>query len=208
MNGHRISRNTFWTGAVFGVLATLTLGPLVTGGAGAWAGAMAAEKDNEELARLYREDQADRDPKDGKPLDWAVVGPRDRAREERVKELYKLDRLKTGNDYSNAAMVLQHGQKPEDYLLAHELCVVAISKGNQDARWLAAAAEDRFLMNLNRPQRFGTQYRSTPPDGSVKLYEVDPSVTDAHRRAMNTPTLAKAKEREAEMDAIFRGKKP
>ena len=47
-------------------------------------------------------------------------------------------------------MILQHGGGPEDYLLAHELCVVAIGRG-EERKWLAAASEDRFLMTqLNR----------------------------------------------------------
>src|SRR5207244_3446913 len=66
-------------------------------------------KDNEELARLYREDQGDRTPGAGKTIDWAVVGPRDREREARIKELYKADELHTGADFFHAAMVLQHG---------------------------------------------------------------------------------------------------
>jgi hypothetical protein len=31
-------------------------------------------------------------------------------------------------------VILQHANAPEDYLSAHELCVVAISKGNKEAR--------------------------------------------------------------------------
>src|SRR5688572_29825013 len=123
-------------------------------------------KDNDELARLFREDQADRTPPEGKAIDWAVVGPRDKARLARVKELYAQNRLQTGADYYHAAMLLQHGDAPEDYLLAHEFCVVAISRGKNDSgtRWLAAASEDRFLMNIGRPQRFATQYRSVGAD--------------------------------------------
>jgi hypothetical protein len=79
-----------------------------------------AAKDNEELARMYREDQADRTPKDGKAIDWNVVGPRDNAREARAKELYFANQLKTGADYYHAAMILQHAAAPEDCLLAHE----------------------------------------------------------------------------------------
>src|SRR5947209_4342686 len=63
------------------------------------------DADNEELARLFREDQADRQPAAGKAIDWAVVGPRDRQREARVKELYKADALHTGADFFHAAMV-------------------------------------------------------------------------------------------------------
>lgn len=158
------------------------------------------EKDNEELARLFREDQADRTSKDGKPIDWNAVDSRDKAREKRVKELYANNQLHTGADYYHVAMVLQHASSPEDYLLAHELCVVAISKGDERAKWLAAASEDRFLMEIGRPQRFATQFRSVG-NSPMRLYETDKGVTDELRRALNVPTLAQAKEREARMNS-------
>jgi hypothetical protein len=163
-------------------------------------------RDNPELIKLYEEDQADRQPKDGKAIDWAVVGPRDRQREARVKALYEAGKLRAGGDYYRAAMVLQHASKPEDYLLAHEFCVVAASKGERNARWLAAATEDRYLMNIGRPQRFGTQYRSTMPDEPVRLHEVAPGVTDGLRRELGVPTLAEAREREAQMNEGLGGK--
>jgi len=156
-------------------------------------------KDDEELTRLYTEDQADREPPEGKSIDWSVVAPRDTARLARVKQLYSAGRLQTGADYFHAAMVLQHSEIPEDYLLAHELCVVAISKGEKQAVWLAAASEDRFLMNIKRPQRFGTQFHKES-SGPWQLYTVDSGVTDALREAMGVRSLAKAREREAEMN--------
>jgi hypothetical protein len=165
-------------------------------------------RDLEELARLYDEDQGDRQPSGGKPIDWSVVGPRDRRREARVKELYEAGSLRTGKDFHRAGMVLQHASRPEDYLLAHEFCVVALSKGNPDARWLAAATEDRYLMNIGRPQRFGTQYRSAGPGQPVRLYEVGPGVIDALRRELGVPTLAEARRREAMMEEMVKGKKP
>jgi len=153
--------------------------------------------DNAELARMYEEDQADRKPAGGKSIDWSVVNSRDKAREKRAKEIYQSDGLRTGADYYHVAMILQHAELAEDYLLAHELCIVAIAKGEENAKWLAAATEDRFLMNIGRPQRFATQYRSDGPNAEFKLYTVGPGVTDELRRALNVPTLAKAKEREA-----------
>ena len=147
-------------------------------------------------------------PVEGKPIDWSVVLPRDRKREARVKALYEAGTLRTGKDYIRVAMVLQHASRPEDYLLAHELCMVAMSKGERDARWLAAATEDRYLMNLKRPQRFGTQYRSDGPDQPVKLYEVAPGVTDALRRELGVPTLDEARRGEAQMQEMIQGKKP
>jgi hypothetical protein len=157
-------------------------------------------KDDEELIRLYQEDQSDRKPPAGKSIDWSVVAPRDHARLARVKELYTQNKLQTGGDYYHAAMVLQHAEAPEDYLLAHELCVVAISKGNSEAKWLAAASEDRFLMNIDRPQRFGTQFRTGGANTPFKLYKMDSGVTDELRRALNVPSLAEAKAREAKMN--------
>jgi len=177
-----------WECGVRPIVAPL---PLVAEGA-------AAERDNEELARLYAEDQADRKPKDGQEIDWKVVLPRDIKREARVKELYENGKLRTGKDYYHSAMVLQHAPKPEDFLLAHELCIVAIARGEKKrALWLAAASEDRFLMHLDRPQRFGTQYRGGPKNEPIRLYKVDMGVTDALRKEFRAPTLAEAKAREA-----------
>jgi hypothetical protein len=156
-----------------------------------------APSDSEELRRLHDEDQADRA---AEAIDWSVVGPRDHARLKRVKELFETDSLHTANDYYSAAMILQHGEVPEDFLLAHEFCVVAIHKGKNDreSAWLAASAEDRFLMNIGRPQRFGTQFRSEGA-GPLRLYTVGDGVTDELRRLMGVHSLAEARAHEAEL---------
>ncbi|HYP25950.1 MAG TPA: hypothetical protein VE262_04455 [Blastocatellia bacterium] len=158
-------------------------------------------KDNEELKRLCDEDQADRTPPGGKPIDWAKVGPRDKARLKRVKEIYRQNLLRTANDYDCAATVLQHGDGPEDFLLAHEFWIVAISKGknDKDTLSLAAASEDRFLMKIGRPQRFGTQLHSEG-EGPIVLYPVDEGVSDELRRLMIGHSLAEIKARVAAMN--------
>lgn len=201
------SRLDFVAGMVFGGLFSAFI-------AGGLAAARQEEpdkpdaRDNPELARLYEADQADRMPKEGKPIDWAVVGPRDREREARIKALYEAGEVVTGPDFRRAAMILQHAGRPEDFLLAHEFCVAALAKGERAARWLAAATEDRFLMNVGRPQRFGTQYRSSGPDDPVRLYQVEPGVTDGLRGELGVPTLAEARGREAAMNEKVGGKKP
>lgn len=159
---------------------------------------------NAELARMFAEDQSDREPADGKEINWSVVSTRDQARRKRVLEMYRADELRTGEDLYHAAMILQHGYSPEDYLLAHELCVTAVfayADGSaawvDRAKWLAAASEDRFLNSIGRQQRFATQYRST--DTSVTLEPVEHGVTDALRANWRVPPLAAAKAREAEL---------
>jgi hypothetical protein len=180
----------------------IALRPLFTlSPAQAQSSAAQPARDNEELKRLCDEDQSDRAVSDGRAINWAVVGPRDKARLRRVKELYAQNLLETANDYDRAATVLQHGDVPEDFLLAHELWVVAIVKGKNDkeTRSLAAASEDRFLMNIGRPQRFGTQFRSEG-NGPIRLYPVGPGVTDELRRLMGVHALAEIKAKEAEMN--------
>lgn len=149
---------------------------------------------SEELARLFAEDQADRTPAPHQEIDRGVVIPRDAARLARVKELYQSQALHTGKDFYFAAMILQHAHDPDDYLLAHEFCVIAVSQGVEEAKWLAAASEDRFLMNIGRPQRFGTQYRIDGTDGKWSLYDVGEGVTDSVRRGFNVPPLSEAQE--------------
>jgi len=160
------------------------------------AGAMAV--DNQELAKLFTDDQADRQVKDAKPIDWGVVGPKDEARRKRVLELYVSGGLKTGRDYFRAGLILQHGLRPEDYLLCHELCVAAVFTfgGNGKADWvvlakqLAAASEDRFLLSIGRAQRFGTQ--------GLQIDKRE-DVTDELRKMYDNPPLAQTKERETEL---------
>ncbi len=160
-----------------------------SGSAAAQSSTKSPNNDNKELQRLFEEDQSDREPPDGKSLDQAVMQARDLTRLSRVKELYAQNKLLTGADYYHAAMVLQHGDTPGDYLLAHEFCVVGISKGESRAKWLAAASEDRFLMMIGRPQRFGTQYLSVGADSAFQLYKVDSDVTDKLRGMLDVPPL-------------------
>ena len=148
--------------------------------------------DNAELARLFQEDLADRKP-GLHGIDWAVVKPRDDARLARIRQLYASGGLLTGADWLHAALILQHSNEADDYLLAHEMCMAAVAKGEMDARWLAAATEDRFLMKIGRKQRFGTQYEPADEPGKFRLAPTDPQVTDDLRAVLGTPSLAEAK---------------
>src|SRR5471032_918776 len=81
-----------------------------------------------ELSKMYMEDQSSRDVAPGASIDWDVLRAEDAAREKRVKELLSLGPFASGADYYHAAMILQHGTTPDDFWLAHDLCVVAISR--------------------------------------------------------------------------------
>ncbi len=118
--------------------------------------------DNPELAQIYQADQQDREAPPAK-MDWQEVGPRDAARRQRVRALLTQGAVRTGKDYERAAMIFQHGDKPDDIHFAHILSVTAIGRGNPNARWLAAASLDRYLHLVGQPQVFGTQFTNKEP---------------------------------------------
>lgn len=151
---------------------------------------------NPELEKLYTEDQKDRSAEMGK-TDWSVVGKRDEERRKRVLEIMAQGGAKEAADYVHAAMVLQHGQAPEDFDHANQWCLKAVELDPDypGARWLAAAAKDRYLMNLGKPQLYGTQFKRDPKGGPWYLYQVDPSVTDEERAKWDVPPLSRAKAR-------------
>lgn len=148
---------------------------------------------NGELLEIFREDQADRRPAEGEEIDWNVVGPRDDARRARVLEILEAGEMKEAEDFYHAAMVMQHGEELEDYRRAQEWAEQAAEMGLRSGLWLAAAAEDRWLMNQDKPQKYGTQYRKV--DGRWTLWEVDPSVTDEERAKRDVPPLHEAEAR-------------
>lgn len=158
--------------------------------------ARAAPASLAELERMYTADQAARTPAEGKPIDWSKVIVEDAKRRQRVKQLIARQSLSTGQDFQRAAMILQHGSGAADYLLAHDLAVIALIKGDYTARWLSAATLDRYLRAIGMPQRFGTQ-SIISPGKPRRLGPVDPAVPDSLRRELRVPPLARALDRDA-----------
>ncbi len=147
---------------------------------------------NPELQRLLAEDQAARQnvPKSPTPEFIQEFRERDRQRRQRVDQLLSQGAVKTGADFYAAALIFQHGDTLEDFARARELAAEAARQGHPSALRLTALAWDRWLMKAGQPQRFGTQYVGDPATGQMRLYPVDPSVTDAERARWGIPPLA------------------
>lgn len=145
---------------------------------------------NPELYRMYVADQADRS---ARPIDWDQVVPRDEARRARVAELAAAGALRHADDYFHAALLFQHGDRPEHYRQAQSWAQRSVALGTTlpKVAWLACAAEDRWLHSLGRPQVWGTQFMP-PKDG--KGWTLEPfdrrARTDAERVANGVDTLA------------------
>ena len=112
--------------------------------------------------QLFIEDQADREAPGGDltKLDWSKIALRDEARRKQVRAFLAAGQLRSGLDFREASLILQHGSQPDDFLMAHILAMVALARGDQGSRWIAAATLDRYLHNISQKQVFGTQYRS------------------------------------------------
>lgn len=151
-----------------------------------------------ELQRLYQEDQADRKIV---PLDLAWLAPRDRRRREQVGAILAAGGARSSIDCFRAAMVFHHGETVEDFRLANQLVrqAVELDPDHDGARWLAAAAEDRLLMEQKQPQKWGTQFDRV--DGVWVVWEVDPAITDAQRAEWNVPPLAAARSEAQRLNA-------
>jgi len=155
---------------------------------------------NQELEKLCEEDQKDRQG-DMKNADWEAISKRDSTRRQRVMEIYKEGEIKSSTDYFNAALILQHGNDSEAYQKAHEFALKAaeLDASNGSAKWLAAAAKDRYLWSIDKPQWYGTQFSNK--NGKWTIEPIDTSaVTDQERRRWNCPTLAEARKRAEQMN--------
>jgi len=144
---------------------------------------------NAEMTAIFDADQQSR--KTWPPKDMKTQDDQDRQRRVRTGELLDQGALHSGDDFYHAAFVYQHGDKPDDFLKAHILAMVAVSKGKPDAKWIAAATLDRYLQTIGRPQVFGTQY-SIPNGGKVTQEPYDRALmSDALRSVMGVQSLAK-----------------
>lgn len=143
-----------------------------------------SETSDPEMKKILEADQQDRSgdldlDQDARQA-WSK---RDVERRGATRRLLADGRLHTGEDYRNAAFIFQHGDKPEDYLLAHTLAMIAASRGDAIGVWIAAATLDRYLHSIEKPQIFGTQFDPQEPfDREL--------ISDVLRRQLNVPPLA------------------
>lgn len=160
------------------------------------------ESIHSELYELYQNDQGDRRAEN---IDWTQVSKRDLERRERVLELVKAGELEVADDYFHAAMVLQHGDAPEHFKMAHDLArrAAELDPGHRNAKWLSAAAWDRYLWNTDRPQIYGTQFRRDEGEPWTLEPFDRKAVSDEDRRALSVPTVAETMERLEAMNATL-----
>jgi hypothetical protein len=127
--------------------------------------------------QLAMEDQSE-NPGNISPEDYYRRGD---ARRDEIRKLLEEGKIISGEDYSDASLIFQHGQKPEDFLFAHILATQALMRGGSADKWIAAATLDRYLQSINQPQVFGTQYPGEKSAGNTPKPQVDPRVLNIQR---------------------------
>jgi len=155
---------------------------------------------NPEMKRIFDVDQKDRDPGVGK-IDWVVVGKADQERRQETRALLAKGDLHTGEDFERAAFVFQHGQTPDDYLLAHTLAMVAVARGKADALWIEAATLDRYLHSIEHPQIYGTQFGWKDDQPATQEPYNRELIGDALRQDLGVPQRAAQEERRKEIES-------
>ncbi|WP_316734924.1 tetratricopeptide repeat protein [Pedobacter aquatilis] len=160
----------------------------------------AQSKNNEELQKMYDEDQSAR--LSGK-IDWKILLKQDSLREQKVYEFIKDGKIITGKDYYNSAMIFQHGRDTIASSMAVKQMRKAIELDPSVNKWLLAAAIDRDLMRRNQPQIYGTQYVKMGQNAKFERYKIDTTkITDEQRKYYNVETLAQQKAKERSMNLI------
>ncbi len=158
-------------------------------------------KSNPELKKLCDDDQKARTGIDFRKVDWVIVGKQDEERRSSVRKIIDADQLHTADDYFEAALVFQHGLKPEDFLLAHTLAVIATAKGHSEGTSLAAKSLDRYLQSVKQPQIYGTQFSSSKINLPVTQEPFNLSlITDALRKQLQVRSLAEQRKQMQELN--------
>lgn len=146
---------------------------------------------NAEMKTIFEADQAARqDPGKISAADWVVIGQHDAERRSRTRELLDDGQLHTGEDFTRAAFVFQHGSTSDGYLLAHTLAMIAVAKGDESALWIGTATLDRYLQHIGQPQVYGTQYKAGSDGRATQEPYNRELITDPLRRQLGVPILS------------------
>ncbi len=158
---------------------------------------------NPEMKRIFQEDQAVRQNVTGIPANGAGIAKSDAVRRQQTMHLLTEGALHSAVDFNEAAFVFQHGSTPDDYLLAHTLAMVAVSKGDASALWIASATLDRYLHATKQPQIYGTQFFTRADQPTTQEPFNRTLISDALRKQLGVPSLAEQDKQRESFDKEF-----
>ena len=153
---------------------------------------------NKKLEKIFLQDQNERHSWKNNKVFIDKVRKNDIKRKSKVNKLLINKKLKTGNDFYNAAMIFQHGESIKDFRKAKYLSQKSMNLGFEKAKWLFAASTDRLLMFQGKKQKYGTQFqyftkiiksKKNPLKKKWILYKFDKRITDKTRAKFNVQPI-------------------
>lgn len=151
-----------------------------------------------ELQDIYTADQADRANNVLQP--GAQI--RDRERRARVGSIFGEGCFKSAEDYRAAAMVFQHGDRPDHYWQTFVWSQRGVELGDIEQRGMVARGLDRYLVETGHKQLFASQAFRKLSEKCFCLRPVEPTFPDTKRVEYMNKTLA---EQLAWVDELNRG---
>lgn len=135
------------------------------------------EKVSKILKALFDEDQADRpdDPAFIQRLQTdhefaqtflTELHPKDRVRRDRALEIMSTHPILTADDYNHLSSLFQHGETPGDYATAFLYSMKAVRAGLEPYLSLIPQSFDRYAVNTDHSQRYGTQQSGLQNNGA------------------------------------------
>ena len=161
---------------------------------------MLKKKNNKRIYKIFSSDQKDHGAVKIRTYnneeDWRKLAKRDIKRQRAILQILQNKKLVfTSEDYFMAGIIFQHGRTITDSKKAISLAKKGAEMGNDNAKWLFAAATDRLLLRQGKKQKFGTQYQKNNKSNKWRLSPVDKKTTDKERATYNVVTLKQAREK-------------
>lgn len=145
-----------------------------------------------EMQQIFAADQKDRQA-GNEVLDERVLKS-DASRRQATAKLLADGKLHTGEDFERAAFIFQHGDTPNDFLMAHTLAMAAVARRQSSAIWIASASLDRYLQSIHQPQIYGTQFVTNANGLTTQEPYNRTLVPDFLRRFLGVPSQAAQEE--------------
>jgi hypothetical protein len=141
------------------------------------------QSDNPKLLALVDEDQRERVEQLTGRLTAEQLQTHTAERVASLINILREAKLRTANDYHRAAEIAQRSHNCDEVLQAHDWAITALALGDRSAGMVAASTEDRFLLDIGRPQQFGTQEGRVPNDAKLRVAPLMGAATIAVRSA-------------------------
>lgn len=139
---------------------------------------------SKEIHQLYLDDQKDREIfGNASEEEQLAMMERDLKKRMRIGEIFAEGCINGASDYFESAIIFQHGDVPDHYFQAFHFAHKAESLGYKGAKWLKAAAIDRYLISIDHKQLFSTQaFSSMQTEGCFCVEQTETSFPDDLRK--------------------------